>query len=84
MDVTEPSSPEEVVMSILDDLLREDDEEIDTQVYADNITRGLRDAGFLEALEGDAPIPAPSGFGRPAPSGFGRRIGSGGGGAARD
>lgn len=45
MDVTEPTTPEEVVMSTLDDLLEEGDE-IDTQVYADNVVIALRGAGY--------------------------------------
>lgn len=53
MDVTEPSTPEEVVSGVLDDLLAQDDE-IDTQVYADNVITALREAGFMPPEEGDS------------------------------
>lgn len=47
MDVTEPSTPEEVVTAVLDDYLDMiGDEDLDTDDLADNITRGLREAGY--------------------------------------
>jgi hypothetical protein len=53
VDVTDPSTPEEVVVATLEDLLDQDDE-IDTDVYADNIVIALRAAGFMPPAEGDS------------------------------
>lgn len=53
MDVTEPSTPEEVVLAVLDQLLDED-YEVDTDVYAENIVGRLRDAGFMPPAEEDS------------------------------
>lgn len=53
VDVTDPSTPEEVVMTTLDDLLAQDDE-IDAAVYADNVIIALRAAGFMPPSEGDS------------------------------
>lgn len=81
MDVTEPSTPEEVVETALDQLLDEDEDNIDTQVYAENIVMALRAAGFLPDDESGEPIMKPlNGFAletlnryAPPPSGFHRR-----------
>lgn len=51
--MTDPSTPEEVVMTTLDDLLAQDDE-IDAAVYADNVIIALRAAGFMPPSEGDS------------------------------
>ena len=53
VDVTEPDTPEEVVMTTLDQLLAEYDE-VDTAVYADNVVIALRAAGFMQPAEGDS------------------------------
>lgn len=56
MDVTEPSTPEEVAVATMDDLLAHDpdiDAQFDTQVYAENVITALRAAGFLAPEEGD-------------------------------
>jgi hypothetical protein len=47
VDVTDPSSPEEIVAGVLDDLLDEDPAMTDTDVAADNIVIALRAAGYL-------------------------------------
>lgn len=51
--MTEPSTPEEVVAAVLDDLLATTDD-IDTQVYADNVITILRATGFMPLAEGDS------------------------------
>ena len=50
MDVTEASTPEEVIATTLDDYLVQvgEDEELDTTDLADNVVHQLRRAGFLK------------------------------------
>lgn len=64
MDVTDPSTPEEIVSSVLDDLLAQADE-LDTDVAADNIVIALQQAGYMDD-EPEEPAPA-----RPIEYGYG-------------
>jgi len=56
VDVTEPSTPDEVILSVLDDYLAQlgDDEELDTQDLTDNLVHRLRRTGFVAPAEGDS------------------------------
>lgn len=50
MDVTEPSTPEEVVSAVLEEV-QALDWEFDTDVATDNVVAALRRAGFLKEEE---------------------------------
>lgn len=64
--MTEPSTPQEVVSAVLDDLLAQD-EKLDTDVAADIVVITLQRAGYMddEPQTPDYPRPIEYGYGGP-------------------